>query len=129
MNKEYKFTSAEFESQIPTFKQKGITEFAIHDSALANDKQKILKIIKLIEKNVPDVFVSILINASILDREIISAAQNIFCSFDIPLECNEKGGKLLFDKKIYANKALLLNEAGLVFGFHLTYAAAAGDSL
>ena len=129
MNKEYKFTSAEFESQIPTFKQKGITEFAIHDSALANDKQKILKIIKLIEKNVPDVFVSILINASTLDREIISAAQNIFCSFDIPLECSEKGGKLLFDKKFYANKARLLNEAGLVFGFHLTYAASAGDSL
>ncbi len=129
MNKEYKFTAAEFESQIPTFKQKGITEFAIHDSALANDKQKILKIIKLIEKNVPDVFISILINASTLDREVISAASNIFCSFDIPLVCTEKGGHLLFDKKFYANKARLLNEAGLVFGFQLTYAAVPGDSL
>ena len=129
MNTEYKFTSAEFESPIQTFKQKGITEFAIHDSALANDKQKILKILKLIEKNVPDVFVSILINASALDREVISAAQNIFCSFDIPLECSEKGGKLLFDKKFYAGKARLLNEAGLVFGFYLNYAVSAGDSL
>ena len=99
MNEEYNFSAAEFESQIPTFKSKGITEFSIHDSAVANDKQKILKIIRLIEKNVPDVFVSILINASCLDREIISAAQNIFCSFDIPLECTDKGGKLLFDKK------------------------------
>lgn len=129
MNKEYKFTSAEFESQIPTFKQKGITEFSIHDSALANDKQRILKIIKLIEKNVPDVFVSILINTSAIDREIISAAQSIFCSFDIPLECTEKGGHLLFDKKLYANKARLLNDAGMVFGFQLTYATVAGDSL
>ncbi|MCR4948068.1 MAG: hypothetical protein K6A15_02825 [Treponema sp.] len=129
MNKEYKFTSAEFESQIPTFKQKGITEFSIHDSALANDKQKILKIIKLIEKNVPDVFVSILINTSAIDREIISAAQSIFCSFDIPLECTEKGGHLLFDKKLYANKARLLNDAGMVFGFQLTYATVAGDTL
>ena len=129
MNKEYKFTSAEFESQIPTFKAKGITEFSIHDSALANDKQKILKIIRLIEKNVPDLFVSILINAAALDREVISAAQNIFCSFDIPLECSQKGGHLLFDKKFYAAKARLLNEAGLVFGFHLTYANLPGDSL
>ena len=129
MNTEYKFTSAEFESQIPTFKSKGITEFSIHDSALANDKQKILKIIRLIEKNVPDLFVSILINAAALDREVISAAQNIFCSFDIPLECSQKGGHLLFDKKFYANKARLLNEAGLVFGFHLTYANLPGDSL
>ena len=129
MNTEYKFTSAEFESQIPTFKQKGITEFSIHDSALANDKQKILKIIKLIEKNVPDVFVSILINTSAIDREIISAAQSIFCSFDIPLECTEKGGHLLFDKKLYANKARLLNDAGMVFGFQLTYATVPGDTL
>ena len=128
MNKEYKFTSAEFESQIPTFKSKGITEFAIHDSAVANDKQKILKIIRLIEKNVPDVFVSILINAASLDREVISAAQNIFCSFDIPLDCTDKGGKLLFDKKFYANKARLLNETGIVFGFHLSYAVVPGDS-
>ena len=129
MNTEYKFTAAEFESQIPTFKAKGITEFSIHDSALANDKQKILKIIRLIEQNVPDIFVSILINASALDREVISAAQNIFSSFDIPLECSQKGGHLLFDKKFYANKARLLNEAGLVFGFHLTYAAIPGDTL
>ena len=129
MNTEYKFTAAEFESQIPTFKAKGITEFSIHDSALANDKQKILKIIRLIEQNVPDIFVSILINASALDREVISAAQNIFSSFDIPLECSQKGGHLLFDKKFYANKARLLDEAGLVFGFHLTYAAMPGDTL
>ena len=129
MNTEYKFTSAEFESQIPTFKSKGITEFSIHDSALANDKQKILKIIRLVEKNVPDLFVSILINAAALDREVISAAQNIFCSFDIPLECSQKGGHLLFDKKFYANKARLLNEAGLVFGFQLTYARIPGDTL
>ena len=129
MTKEYKFNATEFESQIPTFKSKGITEFSIHDSALANYKQKILKIIRLIEKNVPDLFVSILINAAALDREVISAAQNIFCSFDIPLECSQKGGHLLFDKKFYANKARLLNEAGLVFGFQLTYARIPGDTL
>ena len=129
MNKEYKFTAAEFEAQIPTFKSKGITEFAIHDSALANDKQKLLKIIRLIEKDAPDLFVSILINAATLDREVISAAQNIFCSFDIPLECSEKGGPLLFDKKFYAAKARLLNDAGLVFGFQLSYAALPGDTL
>ena len=129
MTKEYKFNATEFESQIPTFKSKGITEFSIHDSALANDKQKILKIIRLVEKNVPDLFVSILINAAALDREVISAAQNIFCSFDIPLECSQKGGHLLFDKKFYANKARLLNEAGLVFGFQLTYARIPGDTL
>lgn len=128
MNKEYNFTQTEFESQIPTFKQKGITEFSIHDPAVAKDKKRILKIINLVAAQAPDVFVSILIDASCLDREIAAAATQIFCSFDIPLECSNKGGKLLFDKKFYSAKARLLNDFGLVFGFMLTYAVVPGDT-
>ncbi|MCR4901123.1 MAG: hypothetical protein K5907_09955 [Treponema sp.] len=129
MDKEYKFTSGELESQIATLNQKGITEFSIHDPAIAKDKRRIIKIINLVAQQAPDVFVSILIDAACLDREVVLAATQIFCSFDIPLECTNKGGKLLFDKKFYANKARLLNDGGLVFGFHLTYATVPGDSL
>ena len=128
MNKEYNFTQTEFESQIPTFKAKGITEFSIHDPAVAKDKKRILKIINLVAAQAPEVFVSILIDAACLDREIAAAATQIFCSFDIPLECSAKGGKLLFDKKFYAAKARLLNDFGLVFGFMLNYAVCPGDT-
>jgi len=129
MNKEYQFSSEELEAQISTFKEKGITEFSIHDPSLAKNKKRILKILNLIADQAPEVFISILIDASCLDRELAAAASQIFCSFDIPLECSEKGGKLLFDKKFYAAKARLLNESGLVFGFQLTYATIPGDSL
>ena len=129
MNTEYKFTSQELESQIENLSKKGITELAITDEKVAHDKNKLLRLMKLIAQHAPDVFVSFFVNASLIDREVISAAQNIFSSFDIPLECSEKGGHLLFDKKFYASKARLLNESGLVFGFHLTYAATPGDSL
>ena len=129
MNTEYKFTSQELESQIASLSQKGITELSVTDEKVAHDKNKLLRLMKLIAQHAPEVFVSFLADASLIDREVISAAQNIFCSFDIPLECSEKGGHLLFDKKFYANKARLLNESGLVFGFHLTYAATPGDSL
>ena len=118
---EYKFTSSELEAQIQTLTQKGITEFSIHDEAVAKDKRRVLKLINLIAQKAPDVFVSILVDASIIDREIAAAATQIFCSFDIPLEVQSKGGKLLFDKKFYSNKARLLNDFGLVFGFLLTY--------
>ena len=128
MNKEYNFTQTEFESQIPTFQAKGITEFSIHDPSVSKDKKRILKIINLVARFAPDVFVSIIADASVIDREIAAAATQIFCSFDIPLECNNKGGKLLFDKKFYSAKARLLNDFGLVFGFHLTYAVSPGDS-
>ena len=128
MNKEYKFTSQELESQIATLSKKGITELSVTDEKIAHDKNKLLRLMKLIAQYAPEVFVSFLADASIIDREVISAASNLFCAFDIPLECTQKGGHLLFDKKFYANKARLLNEAGLVFGFQLTYARVPGDS-
>ncbi len=128
MAKEYKFKAEELESQITTLTQKGITELSVTDEKVAHDKNKLLRLMKLIAQYAPEVFVSFLTDASLIDREVISAASSIFCSFDIPLECSEKGGHLLFDKKFYAGKARLLNEAGLVFGFQLTYAATPGDS-
>ena len=129
MTTEYKFTSSELETQIATLTQKGITEFSIHDSDVAKDKRRVLKLINLIAQHAPDVFVSIYIEAQTVDREIAAAATQIFCSFDIPLQVQSKGGKLLFDKKFYSNKARLLNDFGLVFGFDMTYAQVAGDSL
>ncbi len=125
---EYKFTSSELESQITTLTQKGITELSVTDEKVAHDKTKLLRLMKLVAQHAPEVFVSFLADASVIDREVISAASNLFCAFDIPLVCSEKGGHLLFDKKFYANKARLLNEAGLVFGFQLTYATVPGDS-
>ena len=126
---EYKFKTSELEAQIETLSQKGITEFSIHDASLAKDKRRVLKIINLIAQYAPDVFVSILIDASVIDREVAAAATQIFCSFDIPLEVQSKCGKILFDKKFYSAKARLLTDFGLVFGFQLTYAQVPGDSL
>lgn len=126
---EYRFKSQEIESQIPNLVSKNITEFSIHDEALAKDKRRVLKILGLLEQHAPFVFVSFLIDASILDREVINAASKIYISFDIPLRCTSKGGKILFDKKFYANKARLLNESGIVFGFMLFYAVDECDTL
>ena len=126
---EYKFKTSELEAQIETLSAKGITEFSIHDASVAKDKKRLLKIINLVARFAPDVFVSILADASVIDREVAAAATQIFCSFDIPLEVSSKGGKLLFDKKFYSNKARLLNDFGLVFGFMLSYAQSDGDTL
>lgn len=129
MQTEYNFTSDEIETQISHLSEKGITEFSIHDENISGNKKRILKIFELISQYAPEVFVSILIDVNIIDKQIVSSASQIFCSIDIPLKCFEKGGKLLFDKKLYANKARLLNDYGLVFGFHITYGQIPGDSL
>lgn len=126
---EYSFLSEEIESQIPLLKEKGITELSIHDENYAKNKKWILKIIKKIEEAAPDVFVSFLVDVSVIDREFVLAASKIYCSFDIPLVICKKGEKILFDKKYYAGKARLLNDYGIVFGFILSFADIQGDSL
>ena len=128
MNKKSTFTQ-DYESQIPQLVEKGVREFSIHDLKIAKDKKRLLGLIRLLSKHAPDVFTSILADASVIDNEVVSAASEIYCSFDIPLECKEKGGKLLFDKKFYSKKAGLLNYYGLVFGFQLRYGVGADDSL
>ncbi|MCQ2583339.1 MAG: hypothetical protein MJ160_05480 [Treponema sp.] len=127
MQKEYKFNVADLDSQLPVLLKNGVTELTIHDNAVASDKNKLMKLIKLLAAKAPDLFVSIYADAAVIDREVVMAASGIFCSFDIPLKVSSKGGKILFDKKFYANKAKLLNDFGLVFGFILYYAETPSD--
>ena len=128
MKNEYKFTANELEAQIERLNQNGITELSIHDESISKDKKRILKLLRKMAECAPEVFISILVDASVIDKETVTAASELFCAFEIPLVCSEKGGKLLFDKKFYANKARLLNDFGLVFGFQLYYSQSAGDT-
>ena len=129
MNNKTDLSYKELESQIPHLAEKGISEFSIHNEKISKDKKSILNLIKLLGRYAPEVFTSILADASVIDNEVVAAAAEIYCSFDIPLECKEKGDKLLFDKKYYGKKAMLLNDYGLVFGFELHYAVGSDDSL
>lgn len=129
MEKKYTFKVDEIDTQLPLLLKNGVTEITINDQTVSCSKKQLLKIINLFAVKAPQIFVSILADASVLDTEIAVAATKIYCSFDIPLKCTSKGNRLLFDKKFYANKAKLLNDFGLVFGFQLTYAVDEGDSL
>ena len=129
MTNTYTFKTEDFETQLPLLIKNGVTELTIVDENLSKNKKRLLKIINTLAQKAPDMFVSILADASVIDREVLAVAANVFCAFDIPLVCSQKGGKLLFDKKFYASKARILNENGFVFGFNLSYADTPGDSL
>ena len=62
MNKEYKFSADELESQIPTLNDKGITEFSIHDEDLSKNKKRLVRIINELARYAPEDFVSLLID-------------------------------------------------------------------
>lgn len=129
MEKEYKFSLQEINSQLGTLKNKRITELVINDEQVYNNKKILLELINNIQERETDLFVAFCVSAKIIDKEVLEQASNIFCSFEIPLECSIKGEKLLFDKSFYANKARLLNDYGIVFGFSLTYAQNQYDTL
>ncbi len=126
---EYNFSSNEIEQNIHKLSQLGITEFSIHDEEIAKNKQKLIKLMKLFASKAPDVYVSFFVDANVIDKELIQAASQVFCSLDIPLKASQKGDKVLFDKKFYAKKAALLNNSALVFGFVLDYAILPNDTL
>ena len=129
MDKEYNFPIAQIETQLTSLKEKGVTELSLHDEALSKDKKRLVNLVKKIRSEYPELFCSILIQPAILDRELVSLLVETFCSLELPLNYTEKGGKLLFDKKLYASKARLLNEAEMVFCFQLDYASSPSDTI
>jgi hypothetical protein len=90
MEQQFNFKAEQLEKQIPKLKSLGITEFSIHDLELSKNKTRLLHIINLIEKYAKDVFVNLLVDNSIIDKEIINAALKIFCSIDIPILIEKK---------------------------------------
>jgi hypothetical protein len=106
--------------------ERGVTELYLHDEALSKDRKKIIQVLELLsQKESP--FVSILTNVQTIDRELAQKAADSLCSLEIPLAASVKGEALLFDKHLFAKKAVLLNEAGAVFGFSLDWGLLAND--
>lgn len=127
-NKNYTFTIQSIFKDLPTFNQKGITELTVNDLDFSSDKNGIIRLVEEIKKNCPDLFLSLLIEPKSIDRNVVAALSEIYCSLEIPLNGTEKNGTLLFDKKFYSGKAALLNEAGLVFGFNMQWGIQEGDT-
>ena len=125
MEKQFSFKSDELVSQLKKCRENGITELTVHDSSIACDKARLINFLKAVQKDAPELFVSIKISPRTLDAEIVRMLSVLNCSVEMDFELSEKG----FDKKFYAKKCALLNQAGLVFGVRLYYASGGSDSL
>lgn len=128
MMQEFDFSIQQIFSQIPQFTSKGINELQIHDRDFSHDKGGIIKLVNLVLNHCPELFVSLVVDAKTLDRELVQKLSEIYCSIEIPMTAVFKNGTLLFDKKLYSGRAGLLNEAGVVFGFNLDWGLLEGDT-
>ncbi len=125
---EIEFSLDKILQEIPHFKDEGISEFVIHDKKFSCDKNMIIKFLEAVKKYNSGLFVSLPIQAALLDNQILSLLSELYSSIDIPLVGVEKNGSLLFDKKLYSSKARLLNDRGIVFGFDAQWGKQKGDT-
>lgn len=129
MERSYSFKSGDIENSLLTFEEKGITEFTLHDKAILSNKARLLSFLNSFLKNTPSTFLNLPVDACVLDADVCKLLSQLFCSLDIPLKGEVKGGNYLFDKKFYSRRAQMLNTLGLVFGFDLDFALSGGDGI
>lgn len=137
MEKIYSYKTGELESSLADCVKSGVTELSVHDASIADDKGKLLRFLKTVSRDAPELFVSISVNPKNLDADVCRACMNINCSIEMAFDPsvseakkNHGGSEILhFDKKFYSRRCASLNNSGLVFGIQLSFASKAVDSL
>ena len=139
MKDEYNFDLTDLDSQFASFSQKGITRFSLHEGVFSRDRNSLKNFLSKAKKYIPEVFISIPVEAEVIDCEIVALCKDLFCSLDIFFradeiakkidEKNSPKGTAFFDKKLFSKKAALLNDADLVFGFLADFAISPRDSI
>ena len=125
----YQYKSSELESSLSSFNERGITEFTLQDKAILSHKGKLLHFLQVFAQKAGDVFLTLPVQADVLDMDVCKACSELYCTLEIPLEGVSKGNSYLFDKKFYSRRAQMLNTLGLVFGFDIDFACVPGDSV
>ncbi len=129
MEKTFNFKTEQLESSLSQFSEKGITEFTLQDEQILNSKGRLLKFLQAVQKNAPELFLTLPLEAKMLDMDVCRECSKLNCTIDIPLKGESKGDAFLFDKKFYSKRAQMLNTLGLVFGFDLDFAFEKNDRI
>lgn len=112
---EFNFSLLELEKNPGFLLEKNIQQVTISDAELSSDKNRLVKLIKLIENQVPQVHFTFYISPAIIDKEIVENLSLIACTLQIEFLPEY----LLEKRKFFSKKIRLLNDYGLVFGFNI----------
>ena len=73
----------DLDSQLASFSQKGITRFSLHEGVFSRDRNSLKNFLSKAKKYIPEVFISIPVEAEVIDCEIVALCKDLFCSLDI----------------------------------------------
>ncbi len=126
------FSLERLEEELRLFAATGVRQIFVLDSTFNLNPKRAKKILRMIEKNAPDIHFHFEVRNEFIDREMAQLFTRIACSLQIGLQsADPEVLKLVgrtFNKADFTTKVGLLNESGAIFGFDLMYGLP-GDTL
>ncbi len=119
-------------AELRWFATNRVAQVFVLDSTFNSDRERAVKILKLIKKIAPQIHFHFEVRSEFIDRQQAELFAAITCSLQIGLQSADaavlKQSGRNFSKADFAAKIALLNETGAVFGFDLIYGLP-GDTL
>lgn len=115
--KEYRFNAAALENSLDKLKDKGITEVAVDDEKITQNREAFLRFLGKIRKFCPDIHFNFHIKIDCIDTVLVKALSQSFCSLTIDVLSNTARDNNI--RRNFTKKVSMLNASGIVFGFLL----------
>ena len=126
------FPMERIRQELDFFAKHKVSQIFVLDPTYNAKKERAVEILKLIRQKAPDTFFHFECRAELLNPELVAAFSRISCSLQIGLQsARPEVLKLVarnINRKEFAGKIALLNNAGIIFGFDLIYGLP-GDNL
>ena len=126
------FPMERIHQELDFFAKHKVSQIFVLDPTYNAKKERAVEILKLIRQKAPDTFFHFECRAELLNPELVAAFSLISCSLQIGLQsARPEVLKLVarnINRKEFAGKIALLNNAGIIFGFDLIYGLP-GDNL
>lgn len=125
------FSEERLSKELDFFAEKKIPQVFVLDPTYNANRQRALKMLRLIKEKTPDTFYYFEARAEFIDRDLARAFAEIPCSLQFGLQSSNenvlKNVNRSFNKKQFVKNIGLLNESGAIFGFDLIWGLP-GDS-
>ena len=113
------------EKELELFEKEKINQVFVLDPTFNHNRERTMKILKMISKKAPGIHFTFEIKAELLDKETARLFGETHCGLQIGLQSSSSNilSKInrKFDPALFKNKISMLNKYNVIFGFDLIY--------
>lgn len=120
------FPMERIEAELELFLRSGVSYAFILDPTFDSDPRRALQVLDLFRAKAPGIRWKFELRAELLDKALVRRFSELDCSLQIGLQSAKSAtletvGRPGFDRRDFARRAAMLNQAGLSFGLDLIY--------